>query len=176
MEEKLRSKTIFEGKVITVTHDEVRLPDGNTALREVVLHRGGVGILAIEDGCILLVKQYRYPNGIDTLEIPAGKLEKGENPDEACFREFEEETNRRASSMNLLFKALPTPGYCSEVLYIYEAKDFKEVDDSLPQDEDEFINLIKMPLDEAYKKVLTSEIMDAKTIMAIQYAYINKDR
>ncbi|HAD23300.1 MAG TPA: hypothetical protein DCF47_04225 [Kandleria vitulina] len=62
------------------------------------------------------------------------------------------------------------------MLYIYEAKDFKEVDDSLPQDEDEFINLIKMPLDEAYKKVLTSEIMDAKTIMAIQYAYINKDR
>ena len=176
MEEKLHSKTIFEGKVIKVTHDKVRLPDGNTALREVVLHRGGVGILAIEDGCILLVKQYRYPNHMDTLEIPAGKLEEGENPDEACFREFEEETNRRATDMKLIFKALPTPGYCSEMLYIYEAQHFKEVSDSLDQDDDEFIDIIKMPLEEAYQKVLSLDIVDAKTIMAIQYAYIKKDR
>ena len=134
-----------------------------------------MGGVCIRDGKVLLGR-HTYGSGNGKLIIPGGYVKFGETPEEALIREFEEETNRRASSMNLIFKALPTPGYCSEVLYIYEAKDFKEVDDSLPQDEDEFINLIKMPLDEAYKKVLTSEIMDAKTIMAIQYAYINKDR
>jgi len=172
MEKTLTSTDIFNGTVIHVTHDEVLLPDGNTAMRECVYHRGGVCILAIEDGCILLVKQFRYPNRVDTIEIPAGKLEEGEDPDKACFREFEEETNRRAREMRPLVGVLPTPGYSSEVLNIYEAIDFKEVDDSLDADPDEFLNLMKVPVDEAYQMVLDGRIVDAKTVIAVMYAYI----
>jgi ADP-ribose pyrophosphatase len=171
MEKQLKSETIFEGNIIKVTHDEVELPDGSHAMRECVYHRGGVCILAVEDGCILLIKQYRYPNRTDTLEIPAGKLEEGENPDTACYREFEEETDRRAKNMRFILKLYPTPGFCSEIDYLYEAEDFKYVDDSLPQDDDEFLKLVKMPVDEAYAKVLDGTIFDAKTIIAIQYAY-----
>ena len=171
MEKQLSSKTIFEGNIIKVTHDEVELPDGSTAMRECVYHRGGVCILAVENGCILLIKQFRYPNRMDTLEIPAGKLEEGEDPNQACYREFEEETDRRAENMRFILKLYPTPGFCSEIDYLYEAENFKYVKDSLPQDDDEFLKLVKMPIDEAYAKVLDGTIFDAQTIIAIQYAY-----
>lgn len=174
MEKELSSETIYQGKIFKVTKEKVLCENGLEATRECVYHHGGVCILAIEDDSIILVKQYRYPNRMDTLEIPAGKLEKDEDPNDACYREFEEETNRRAKHMKFLFKILPTPGYCSEILYIYEAQDFKEVDDSLDCDEDEFINIIKMPLEEAYEKVLSGEIMDSKTVIAIMYAYNQK--
>lgn len=173
-EKTLNSEVIFKGKIMTVTHDEVELPDGNTAMRECVYHHGGVGILAIEDDYIYLVKQYRYPNRCETIEIPAGKLEEGENPDEACYREFEEETSRRAKEMKFILKMLPTPGYSSEADYLYQAIDFKKVDDSLPQDDDEFLKFIRMPIDEAYANVLNGTIIDAKTIIAIMYAYNQK--
>ena len=174
MEKKLKSETIFNGDIIHVTYDDVELEDGKKAKREVVYHRGGVCILAIEDGCILLVKQYRYPHACDTLEIPAGKLEEGEDRNEACFREFEEETDRRAKKMNFILKLLPTPGYSSEVDYLYEAVDFKHVDDSKPADDDEFLKVIKVPLEKAYAMVLNGEIVDAKTQIAILYAYSQK--
>ncbi|MGX8680320.1 MAG: NUDIX hydrolase [bacterium] len=171
MEKQINSKTIFTGRIFSVTKDQVLTQDGMTAEREVVYHRGGVCILAIEDGCILLVRQFRYPNRVDTIEIPAGKLEVGENPDLACYREFEEETNRRADHMVPRFKILPTPGYCSEILHIYEAESFREVNDALPQDEDEFIDLLKIPVKEAYQMVLDGKIVDSKTVIAIMYAY-----
>ena len=99
MEKQIDSTTIYDGAIIKVTKEHVLLQDGNTAVRECVYHHGGVCILAIEDDEIILVKQFRYPNRCDTLEIPAGKLELGEDPDKACYREFEEETNRRAKNM-----------------------------------------------------------------------------
>lgn len=170
MEKKVKRTDIFKGKVIHVTHDEVELDDGNTAMREIVWHHGGVCVLAIEDGCILLVKQYRYAHQAYTLEIPAGKLEPCEKPEEACYREFEEETDRRAKHMRYLFKMLPTPGYSSETDYLYEAEDFHYVSDSRPADADEFLKIIKLPLAEAYQKVLNEEIVDCKTIIAILYA------
>lgn len=173
-EKQLQREEIFKGNIITVTHEKVELPDGNTAMRECVYHRGGVCILAIEDDCIYFIRQYRYPNRMETIEIPAGKLEEGENPDEACYREFEEETSRRAQNMRFILKLLPTPGFCSEADYLYEAENFKKVDDALPQDDDEFLKFIKMPIDEAYAKVLSGEIVDAKTIIAIMYAYNRK--
>lgn len=171
MEKQLNTKTIFTGKIFTVTKDQVLTQDDQVAYRECVYHRGGVCILAIEEGQVLLVKQFRYPNRVETLEIPAGKLEEGENPDLACYREFEEETSRRAAHMKPLFKILPTPGYCSEVLHIYEAENFQVVTDALPQDEDEFIDLIKMPIKDAYQAVLDGRIIDGKTVIAIMYAY-----
>ena len=120
---------------------------------------------------LIMVKQFRYPNRIETLEIPAGKLEANENPKDCAFRELEEETNNRAREMKFIMKVLPSPGYTSEWLYLYEAIDFEEVDDALEGDEDEFIDIIKLDIDEAYQKVLSGEIVDAKTVIAIMYAY-----
>jgi ADP-ribose pyrophosphatase len=174
MEKEIEREVIMDGKIMTVTKEKVLLENGKYAYREVVYHHGGVCILAIENNCILLVKQFRYPNRMYTLEIPAGKLEKDEDTKQCAFRELEEETNRRAQDMKFLFKFLPSPGYTSEWLYIYEAIDFKEVDDSLDCDDDEFIDVIKMPIEEAYNKVLTGEIVDAKTVIAIMYAYNQK--
>ena len=174
MEKELNKEIIYDGKIMTITKEEVELEDGNHAYREVLYHHGGVCILAVKDHKILLVKQFRYPNRIDTLEIPAGKLEKDEDTKECAFRELEEETNHRAKEMKFITKFLPSPGYTSEWLYLYQAIDFKEVNDSLDCDEDEFIDVIEMDLDVAYQKVLDGTIIDAKTIIAIMYAYHNR--
>lgn len=171
MEKEIHREIIFDGKIMQVTKEEVELENGNHAYREVVYHHGGVCVVAIEDHSILLVKQFRYPNRIDTLEIPAGKLEKDENPIDCAFRELEEETNRRAKEMKLIFKFLPSPGYTSEWLYLYEAIDFKEVSDALDCDEDEFLDIVKIDIDQAYQMIQEGKIVDGKTIIAIMYAY-----
>lgn len=171
MEKEINKTIVFDGKIMQVTKEEVELMDGQHAFREVVYHHGGVCILAIKDHQILLVKQFRYPNRMNTLEIPAGKLEKDEDTKACAFRELEEETNNRAQDMKFIMKVLPSPGYTSEWLYLYEAIDFKEVDDSLECDADEFIDVIKLDIQEAYQKVLDGQIVDAKTVIAILYAY-----
>jgi ADP-ribose pyrophosphatase len=174
MEKELNRKTIYDGAIMQVTKEEVLCENGKHAYREVVYHHGGVCILAIKDNQIILVKQFRYPNRIETLEIPAGKLEKDEDPKSCAFRELEEETNQRAKDMKFLLKVLPSPGYTSEWLHLYEAIDFKEVNDALEGDDDEFIDVIYMNLEEAYQKVLDGTIVDAKTVIAIMYAYNKK--
>lgn len=171
MEKEIKKELIYDGKIITVTKEEVELIDGQHAYREVVYHHGGVCILAVKNEQIILVKQFRYPNRIETLEIPAGKLEKNEDTEYCAFRELEEETNYRAKGMKFITKFLPSPGYTSEWLYLYEAIDFEEVDDSLDCDEDEFIDVVKMDLHNAYEQVIQGKIVDAKTIIAIMYAY-----
>ena len=123
MEKKLDSQLIYDGKIIKLYKDSVLCDNGNKATREVVRHNGGVGILAIVDNKILLVKQFRYPNAITTLEIPAGKLELNENPKECALRELEEETGYSAKDAIKISKFLPTPGYSDEWLYIYQAQD-----------------------------------------------------
>ena len=117
MEKELNREVIYDGKIMQVTREEVELEDGNHAFREVVYHHGGVCVLAVENHQILLVKQFRYPNRVNTLEIPAGKLEKDEDTKECAFRELEEETNCRAQDMKFIMKVLPSPGYTSEWLY-----------------------------------------------------------
>ncbi len=174
MEKELNSQVIYDGKILKLTRDEVQCENGQHAYREVVHHHGGVCILAMKDNQIILVKQFRYPNKIETLEIPAGKLEQNEDPKTCAFRELEEETNHRAKDMKRIMKVLPSPGYTSEWLYLYEAIDFQEVDDSLECDEDEFIDIIYMDIEEAYQKVLDGTIVDAKTVIAIMYAYKEK--
>ena len=174
MEKELKSQLIYDGAILKLTRDEVECENGQHAYREVVHHHGGVCVLALKDDQIILVKQFRYPNRIDTLEIPARKLELDEDPKECAFRELEEETNNRASDMKFIMKVLPSPGYTSEWLYLYEAIDFKEVDDSLECDEDEFIDIVHMNIDDAYQAVLDGTIVDAKTVIAIMYAYNKK--
>lgn len=176
MEKKLSSKLIYKGKIISVYKDKVECENGNIANREVVRHHGGVGVLAIIDNKILLVKQYRYPNSIDTLEIPAGKLELNEDTGICALRELEEETGYSAKNITLISKFLPTPGYSDEWLYIYQAQDVFKVIDPLDCDEDEVIELITMDIDTAYQKVVSGEIFDSKTIIAIMHAYINQDK
>lgn len=176
VEKEIKRELIYDGQIMTVTREEVECENGHHAYREVVYHHGGVCVLAIQDYQILLVKQFRYPNRIETLEIPAGKLEKDEDPKSCAFRELEEETNCRAQDMQFITKFLPSPGYTSEWLYLYKAIDFKEVEDSLDGDEDEMIDIIRMNLDEAYQKVLNGDIVDAKTVIAIMYAYIQEQK
>lgn len=171
MEKEIQRTLIYDGKIMQVTREEVELENGEHTYREVVYHHGGVCILAVKDHQIILVKQFRYPNRIQTIEVPAGKLEKDEDPQDCAFRELEEETNNRARDMKFIMKVLPSPGYTSEWLYLYEAIDFEEVNDALAGDDDEFIDIIKMDIDEAYQKVLDGEIVDAKTVIAIMYAY-----
>ncbi len=176
MEKEIKKEIIYKGKILTLTKEEVECENGIHAYREVVYHHGGVCVLAVKDDEILLVKQFRYPNRVETLEIPAGKLEWNEDPQECAFRELEEETNYRAHEMKFIMKVLPSPGYTSEWLHLYEAIDFHEVNDALVGDEDEFIDVIHMNIHEAYQKVLDGTIVDAKTVIAIMYAYSHQKR
>lgn len=171
MEKEINKSIIYDGKIMQVTREEVELEDGQHAYREVVYHHGGVCILAVKSHQIIFVKQFRYPNRIQTIEIPAGKLEKDENPKDCAFRELEEETNYRAKDMKFIMKVLPSPGYTSEWLYLYEAVDFREVDDALEGDDDEFIDVLTLDIDDAYQKALDGDIVDAKTVIAVMYAY-----
>ena len=174
MEKEIQRTVIYDGKIMQVTHEEVELENGEHAYREVVYHHGGVCILAIKNHQILLVKQFRYPNRIETLEIPAGKLELGEEAGPAGKRELEEETGYSCKSMELINEIYPTTGYCDEVIHLYEAKGLFKVENPLEGDEDEFIDVISMPIDEAYKKIMNNEIHDSKTIIAIMKAYNDK--
>lgn len=172
MEKKLKSTTIYDGAVIHVKKDEVLCENGVTSYRECVGAPGGVAILAIKDQKILLVKQYRYVIGEETIEIPAGKIEPNEELSLCAMRELEEETGYRAESMEKIVSFYPTPGFCSEVLHIFEAKYLTKVEHPKAMDEDEVINSYFLDLHEAYQQVLDGTIKDSKTMIAIQYAML----
>lgn len=172
LEEKtLNSQKIFEGKIIKVCRDEVELENGKVASREVVLHSGGVCVIPItDDNCVLMVKQYRYPMKKALLELPAGKLEYGEKHYDCGLRELREEVGMLANSYEYLGAIYPTPAYVSEQIHLYLAKEL--VPDAQQLDADEFLDVIKMPLKEAVKLVLSGEICDSKTQIGILKAYI----
>lgn len=165
-EQTINSKLIFDGRVIKVCLDDVMLPNGNTSTREVVKHNGGVTISALtQDNELLFVEQYRYPYHEVVLELPAGKLELGQTPLENGKRELEEETGAIGSSYMSLGKLYPSPGYCGEIIHMYfcRVESFGE----LNPDEDEFLNVKKIPLNTAVEMVLNNQIPDAKTQVAI---------
>ena len=165
-ETTLSSESIFNGKIIHVERDTVQLEDNSQAFREVVRHPGGVCILAVtEQEEILLVKQFRYPHQTVTTEIPAGKLEYGEDPETCGKRELLEECGCTANSFTYLGNLFPTPAYCSEVIHIYLAKDLVFSKQSL--DSDEFLDVERMPFGTALEKVLKNQFPDAKTQIAI---------
>ena len=166
LETQLSSKTLFEGRIITVTLDTVALENGETSTREMVHHHGGAGVAALnEAGEVYLVRQYRYALGKELVEIPAGKLERGEDPLEAAKRELAEEAGVVAQSICSLGQIVPTCGYCTEIIYLYAAKGLTFVPQHL--DEDEFVSVFTMPLDEAAAQVVSGEITDSKTALAI---------
>ncbi len=165
-EKTLCSKEVFNGKVIRVCHDSVLLENGQEALREVVYHNGGVCVLPLTDeGEVIFVRQFRYPYKEEVLELPAGKLNKGEDPFESAVRELKEETGAAAEKYTPLGKLYPTPGYCGEIITMYLAENLVFGEQAL--DEDEFLDTVKIPFEKAVEMVLAGEIPDAKTQTAI---------
>lgn len=165
-EEKLEGQTIYQGRIITVKQDTVRLENGKTAKREVVQHPGGAAIVPVgANGEVYMVRQYRYPMGRELLEIPAGKLEPGENPRTAAIRELEEECGLTAENIVDLHPVYPSVGYDTEVIHMYLATGLKET--QCHPDEDEFLDRLSYPLDTLVDMALRGEICDAKTVAGI---------
>lgn len=165
-EETLSSKTIFEGHIIKVLNDDVALENGCTAKREVVCHNGGVCVAALtENNEVLLVRQFRYPYKEVLLELPAGKLEKGEDPFEAVKREQKEETGTTGENYTFLGNLYPSPGYCNEIIRIWACRVTSNGKQHL--DDDEFLEVERIPLEKAVDMVLNNEIPDSKTQVGI---------
>ena len=174
-EKKLSSELIYDGKILRLTRDTALLENGETAFREVIHHSGGVCVLPLDDdGNVLFVKQFRYPFASVLLEIPAGKREPGEDPLQCGIRELSEEVGARASEIIPLGKLYPTVAYNTEVIYMYLARGLSFHDQHL--DADEFVDVIRIPLKEAYEMVMRDEIPDSKTQIAILKAWtiVNK--
>jgi ADP-ribose pyrophosphatase len=167
-EPTLSSKSIFQGKVISLQVDEVKLPNGDTATREIVRHPGAVAVMAFRDNKLIVVEQYRKPLGKSQVEIPAGKLDPGEEPYVAAVRELEEETGYRGGSFQHVCSFYTSPGFADEMLHLYVAEGLEE-GEARP-DEDEFIECEAITLEQAKQYIAEQRISDAKTIMAV-YAW-----
>ena len=177
-EKTLERQEIFSGHVINVVLDKVSLPDGQTASRELVFHNGAVAVIPITaDDKMVLIKQYRKAIEATSYEIPAGKLEVGENsdPQAAALRELEEEAGL-TGELELVYDFYTAIGFCNEKIKLYAAKNLRRVDNPRPQDEDEFLELYEVTLEEAESLIASGDICDAKTIMAIQYWKLQKNR
>lgn len=176
-EKTIKSRTIFEGKIIKVKVDTVELPDGNTVTRELVEHPGGVAVIAVnENEEVYMVKQYRKPFDKVCFEIPAGKLDEGEEPLSCGIRELEEETGMKAHNFEYLGAFMLSPGFCREWIYIYLATDLYEGVVNL--DEGEFLDVEKCKLEDLVNMVMSNDIQDAKTVMAVLKAneYIRRKK
>ncbi len=165
-EKQINREEIFRGKIIDVYKDVALLENGKTAFREVVHHPGGVAVAALTDKReLLFVKQFRYPYGEAIIEIPAGKLEPNEEPAKCGRRELLEETGASAAEFSILGTVYPSPGYIDEKIYIFFAENLSFGD--LCPDEDEFLEVIRIPIEKAYEMVMSGEIKDAKTQIAV---------
>ncbi|MEA4932081.1 MAG: NUDIX hydrolase [Lawsonibacter sp.] len=166
-ERMVSSKTVFEGKIVTVTVDQARLPNGNVSTREVVYHPGGVAILPLDEkNQVTLVRQYRYPIGQMLLELPAGKLDHGaEKRLLGAQRELSEEAGLEAAEWTYLGYILASPGFCDEVLHMYLARGLTSV--SQHPDEDEFLDVVTMPFGDLAEQVMDGTIADAKTVATV---------
>ena len=165
-ETKLSGHTVYHGRIVNIHMDEVRLPNGKTSQREIVEHPGGVVILPLDERMqVVTVTQYRYAMGMAMTELPAGKLEKGEDPFEAVKREQMEETGTTGENYISLGNLYPSPGYCGEIIRIWACRVAQKGEMHL--DEDEFLEVERIPLDKAVEMVLNNEIPDSKTQVGI---------
>lgn len=174
LEEKtLKTEHIYSGRIIQVQVDEVELPNGKTSTRELVKHPGAVAVIAItDDNKLVMVEQYRKPLEKVIVEIPAGKLEKGEEPALCARRELEEETGYECESLELVSSFYTSPGFADEIIHVYVAKGLKQKENAAGLDEDEFVNVLEISLDEALEFIKEKRIFDAKTIFGVQYLQI----
>ncbi|OIQ08348.1 ADP-ribose pyrophosphatase [Moorella thermoacetica] len=168
-ETRIASERIYEGRILNLRRDRVRLPDGHEASREVVEHPGAVAIIALDnDKNIYLVRQYRYPIERVTLEIPAGKLDSGEEPLTCAQRELAEEVGLAAAEWKPLLTFYSTPGFSNEIMHLFLATGLRSHREKA--DDDEFLEIVRVPLAEAAAMALRGAIQDAKSIVGIMAA------
>lgn len=174
-EKTIKSEKIFSGKIISLQIDDVELPNGKHSKRELIKHPGAVAVIAITDeGKIVMVEQYRKALERDVVEIPAGKLEKGEEPALCAKRELEEETGYVCKSLDWLISFYTSPGFADEIVHLYVARGLEKKEDAAPPDEDEFVTLVELTLEEALQYIEERKIYDAKTAYAVQYLQLQK--
>ena len=173
----IRSKTVYQGRLLHVLEDEVRLPDGRAARREYIRHPGAAMMLAFPDpATVLLVRQFRYPHGRDFIEIPAGKIDPGEDPLETARRELREECGYAAAEWRHLATIHPCIGYSNERIELYLARGLDHVGHA--PDDGEFLEVLPTRLDEALKRVEEGAITDQKTVIGLLWAdrFLRKSR
>ena len=172
-EKIINKEDIFKGKIIDVKMLDVELPNGKMAKREVVYHNGAVGILALKKDKLIMVEQYRTAIDDILLEIPAGKLDGDEDPLECAHRELREETGYVAEHMEYIGEIVTSAGFCNEIIKLYCATDLKYVGDD--RDEDEFLNLKEMTVEELKGLIREGKIIDSKTLSAMCF-YDNRNK
>ncbi|MGY0691839.1 NUDIX domain-containing protein [Virgibacillus sp. FSP13] len=169
-EKTIKTEKIYDGKVVKLQVDDVTLPDGNTAKRELIKHPGAVGIIPItKDKKIIFVEQYRKPLEKSLVEIPAGKLEEGEKPEITAVRELEEETGYTTNQLKHVTSFYTSPGFANELMHIYLTDQLEALTKKVAGDDDEFVELVELTLEEAKQYVKEQRIHDAKTNYAILY-------
>ena len=169
-EKTIRSEAIFNGKVISLQVDDVLLPNGKEGKREIIKHPGAVAVIALtKDHKLVVVEQYRKALERSIIEIPAGKLEAGEEPAVTARRELEEETGYGCHELTFLQSFYTSPGFADEIIHIFIARDLYEIENRAALDEDEFVELLEISLEEALQMVAEQKILDAKTAFAVQW-------
>jgi ADP-ribose pyrophosphatase len=169
-ETKISSEEIFKGEIIKLNFDRVKLPDGKITTREKVSHPGAVAIVPLDkNGNIYFVKQFRYPVNKVLLEIPAGKIDRNENPLNSAKRELREEIGAAGGRLIHLTTFYSSPGFCNEIMHIYLAMDFIKKENNL--EADEFLEVIELRIEDALAYIKSGKIKDAKTIIGVLFAY-----
>jgi ADP-ribose pyrophosphatase len=168
-EKTVKSEVIYDGRIVKLRVDEVKLPNGSFSKREIVEHQGAVAVLAVKDGQMIFVKQYRIASRQLLTEIPAGLLELGEDPEAAAIRECREEIGYRPVNLFKLGDFIPTPGYCSEKIALFSATEFMW--DPLEEDPDEFIRVVKIPVRTARTLFINGQFIDGKTVAVLGYYF-----
>lgn len=171
----MEEKEIYKGAIFTLVTKDVKIKDAYYK-RDIIKHPGGVGILCVLENKILLVKQFRHAINQETLEIPAGKLEYGEDPMTCGLRELNEETGMECDHLEPVLAFVSTPGFCDEKIWIYKAIHPRKTKHPLQQDEDEQIDIVWMDLDKAYQFIQSGKIIDGKTIIAITQAILERTK
>lgn len=166
-------RNLYDGPIFRLIQKDMMI-NGVMTDRDIIIHTGGVAVLCYEEGKVLLVRQTRAAANAKTLEIPAGMVEPHENPADCGRRELNEETGMSCSEMKLITAFWPTPGYDTEVIWIYRCLDVKKAEHHLAMDADEDTVPFWMDLDEAWNKVCTGEIRDGKTIIGIQHLMLER--
>lgn len=170
-EQKIDSKEIFDGQIVQVYVDTIKLANGQQATREVVRHCPAVAVLAVtDDDKVVLVRQFRYPVDKPLLEVPAGKMDgdESETPEGTAARELAEETPYTADKIELIHNFYTAPGFCDEFMYLYRASGL-QANSNLQPDEDEFVDTVLYSREEAINALKNREIEDVKTITALQH-------
>ncbi|HLS65524.1 MAG TPA: NUDIX hydrolase [Pseudogracilibacillus sp.] len=175
IEKTIETEQIFQGNIISVQIDKVRLPDGKTSSREIVKHPGAVAIIPVtNENEIIFVEQYRKPLERSIVEIPAGKVERNEAPEVTAKRELEEETGYTTNELKYITSFYTSPGFADEIIHLYYTNTLSKLEKRVKGDEDEFVEIVTLTLEEAEQYIREKKIYDAKTMYALLYLRMMK--